>query len=438
MVQERLSMFCEKCGARIEEGELHCPQCGYPVGDPSPGALLARVKQKPLPNWLWLLGVALLATSLLLGILGLGVAGIYQGLQERARLSREAAAVHHDRGQLYLKQGEYELAQAEFEEALRLAPDYGPAQESLRELQGITLAQLTPTSEVKSQATESFLQEARSFHSQGEWEQAAEKLLLLRRLDANFNEREVENLLFSAYYNQGMQQVEAGRLEGAIQHFDKALEVRPNDPSALRQKEMASLYLTGMEAWGGDWAQATESFEALHRLDGGYMDVASRLYEAHRAYGDLCASEGAWCLAQAQYDRASEVNPTEAIMARWRGAAQRCAESGAAETATPPPDQRRFVGRMGGYVAIAPDRVWVGGRVTDAKGQELPDVEVRISTMGWSATATTDGDGNYVFDDLAGPGRYTLALTQFPSQPVEILVQWGAQVRVDFAEERQE
>jgi tetratricopeptide (TPR) repeat protein len=331
-------MFCEKCGARIEERELYCPQCGVPVGDPSPGVLPAQMGKRQLPGWLWLLGVALLTTLLLLCILALGVAGVYQGLQERARLSREAAVIHHDRGQLYLKQGEYELAQAEFEEALRLAPDYGPVQESLREVQSITQTQPTPTSEAKSQASESFLQEARTLYAQEEWERAVEKLLLLRRLDPDFKQREVERLLFSAYYNQGLQQVEAGRLEEAIQRFDEALEVRPNDPSALRQKEMARLYLAGMEAWGADWAQAIESFEALYRLDENYMDVASRLYEAYRMYGDLYASEKAWCLAQTQYGRAAEVNPTEAIMARWRGAYQRCAEAVATERTAPPSD----------------------------------------------------------------------------------------------------
>jgi tetratricopeptide (TPR) repeat protein len=331
-------MFCEKCGARIEKGELYCPQCGAPVGNPSPGVFPAQMARRKLPGWLWLLGAALLTTLLLLGILALGAAGVYQGLQERARLSREAAVIHHDRGQLYLKQGEYELAQAEFEEALRRAPDYGPAQESLREVRGIAQTQPTPTSEAKSQASESFLQQARTFYAQGEWARAVEKLLLLRRLDPDLKQREVEKLLFSAYYSQGLQQVEVGRLEEAIQHFDAALEVRPNDPSALRQKEMARLYLAGIGAWGVDWTQVIESFKALYRLDEDYMDVASRLYEAYRAYGDLYASEKAWCLAQAQYGRAAEVNPTEAIMARWRGAAERCAEAVAAESATPPSD----------------------------------------------------------------------------------------------------
>jgi len=294
--------------------------------------------------------------------------------------------------------------------------------------------------EVKSQATESLLQEARALCSRGEWGRAAEKLLLLRRLDPDFKRKEVENLLFSAYYNQGMQRVEAGHLEEAMGFFDKALEVRPNDSNALQQKEMASLYLAGMGAWGVDWAQAIESFEALYRLDEGYMDVASRLYQAYRAYGDIYASEGAWCLAQAQYGRAAEVNPTEAIMARWRGAAQRCAEAVAAEHATPTPEQRRFLSRLEGYVEIAPDRVQVGGRVMDAQGQGLPSVEVSIFAADWSAaaTTTTDEKGDYIFDGLAGPGRYILALTRFPSQPVEIQAQWGVQVRVDFAEESRE
>jgi hypothetical protein len=214
--------------------------------------------------------------------------------------------------------------------------------------------------------------------------------------------------------------------------------VNPNDVNALRQKKMASLYLAGQEAWGTDWAQSVESFEALYRLDEAYMDTASRLYQAYRAYGDLYASEGAWCLAQAQYSHAAEVTPTEAIMARWRGAAQRCAEAVAAENATPPPDQRLFVGQPAGTVGIAPDRVQVGGQVTDAQGQGMAGVEVRISTSDGSATATTDGDGYYAFDGLAGPGRVTLALTSFPSQPVEILAQWGMQVRIDFVEERRE
>ncbi|MFQ6058295.1 MAG: tetratricopeptide repeat protein [Anaerolineae bacterium] len=428
-------MFCEKCGARIDEGVLYCLQCGYPIHVQSPSTPVTLTEEEPLPDWLWLLASALLGTFLLLGILGLGVAGVYQGLQERARLSREAATVHYDRGLLYMEQGNYELAQAEFEEALRLAPDYQAAREQLAEMRGLFEVLATPTSEVRNQAAESFLEQARALYSQGEWEKAAEKLAQLRALDPDFERDQVEELLFTAHYNRGLELVEAGRLEEAMRYFDKALEVRPGDPSALGQKKMARLYLAGLASWG-DWPQTIETFEALYRLKADYRDAALRLCQAYQEYGDLYASEGAWCLAQAQYGRAAEINPTEAIMAKWQEATRRCAEAVAAQGATPQPSQRRFVGQLAGYVDISSNRAQVRGRVLDTQGQGLPGVEVRISALGWWTTATTDGDGYYAFDGLTSRVRYALTLTQFPSQPVEVTAQRGKQATVNFVEVR--
>jgi dipeptidyl aminopeptidase/acylaminoacyl peptidase len=118
--------------------------------------------------------------------------------------------------------------------------------------------------------------------------------------------------------------VDKDRLEEALRSFDKALEVKPGDPEALVQKELVSLYLTGLDYWGTDWVRAIESFLAIHQIDPEYKDIEQRLYDAYLNHGDLYASEEAWCLAEERYEQAAALDSNEDIIAKRDDAAYRC------------------------------------------------------------------------------------------------------------------
>ncbi len=332
-------MFCEECGAHVEESMRFCPSCGCrlvdEVEEPVEEIEARPAKERRLPIWIWYMASALLTACLLLSVMGVGAAGVYQGLQERAVLNRESAVEHYNRGVVHLEAGRYDLAVAEFELALRLAPDYREAKQGLDLANSRIAARVTPTSEIVVDAAGLLFDEAQKLYDEGQWDEAALKLEQLRGLDPSYRQNDVGNLLFSIYFNQATQLVNEDRMEEALRAFDKALDVKPADADALRQRDLASRYITAVGYWDADWEQAIAAFSELYQMAPGYKDVEARLVEAYVSYGDVYTDESAWCLAQQQYTAAAEISPDAAIEKKRDTAAYRCRTAPPEPAATP-------------------------------------------------------------------------------------------------------
>lgn len=87
--------------------------------------------------WWWLMLLALFVGCVLLGVLSAGLLGAYDGLKERAVLNQQSAEEHYQRGLAHLNAGQYELAVAEFDVALRLDPSHAEAARRLREAEAL-------------------------------------------------------------------------------------------------------------------------------------------------------------------------------------------------------------------------------------------------------------------------------------------------------------
>jgi tetratricopeptide (TPR) repeat protein len=323
-------MLCDSCGAELEEEFTFCPHCGHGIGEGDDHALergrvaIFPTREQLFPHWVWLLGFGLFIGCILMSVLGVGIAGVYGGLKERAALARQEAEGHYNRGLAHLEEGDYNLAEAEFREVLRLAPDYWEAADKLREVRAQVAAMATPTSETRNEATDLIYQQAQELYSQQNWIETALKLEQLRDLDPYYERENVTEMLFSSYYNMALELVDKDRLKEALRSFDKALEVKPGASEALVQKELTSLYLTGVGYWEADWVRAIESFLAIYQVDPGYKDIEQRLYDAYLNHGDLYVSEEAWCLAEERYELAAALDSNEDVIAKRDDAAYRC------------------------------------------------------------------------------------------------------------------
>lgn len=323
-------MLCDRCGTEVEEGFTFCPHCGHKIGEdddhaPERGRVaIFPTREQLFPHWVWLLGFGLFIGCILMSVFGVGLAGVYGGLKERAALDRQRAEEHYNKGLAHLEEGDYNLAEAEFREALHIAPNYREAADKLREVKAQIAAMATPTSEVRNEAVDLLYQQAQQLYSQQNWIEAVLKLEQVRDLDPYYEREKVTEMLFSSYYNMALNLVDKNRLEEALRSFDEALKVKPGDPEILKQKELASLYLTGLSYWEADWVRAIESFGAIYQIDPGYRDVKQRLYDAYLNQGDLYISEEAWCLAEESYEQAAALDSNEDIIAKQDDAAYRC------------------------------------------------------------------------------------------------------------------
>ncbi len=261
---------------------------------------------------------------MLLILLVIGALAVYQGLRDRDRLTQQTAGEHYAAGLAHLENGAYELAVAEFELTLRLAPDYRDAEEKLSEAKARLEAQATPTVEMEKQAAAELLHQAQTFYDERKWDDVALVLERLRALDPDYEPEAVKDLLFSTFRNQGLELVNEGRLEEALRYLDKALEVKPAHEEVLEQRNLAALYLTAIGYWGADWDKAIANFYELYSIEPDYMDVKQRLHDAYVHKGDLYANQGEWCAAEDQYALALEINPDQAGEEKRVEASQLC------------------------------------------------------------------------------------------------------------------
>ena len=289
--------------------------------------------EEPSSVWAWARGLGTVMLLLFLAFISVGGVGVYQGLQKRAALRREAAAEHYARGLAHMQADQYELAMAEFEMALQLDPSVEGARARLVEAQWRSQPIPTPTSiptpQLEEPITDQLYEQALSCYEKGDWEGVLAALEELRSIEPEYEAEKVGALLYDVLYRRGQALAAEGRLEEALRSFDQALTWHPESEEALEQRERLSLYLAGLGFWGADWAQATEAFAQLYALDASYRDVAERLYQAHLAYGDYAAEEGDWCLAEAQYAKTLELRADPTVQERRVEASERCAMASA-------------------------------------------------------------------------------------------------------------
>lgn len=464
-------MYCNQCGSKVDDNASICPRCGYrlplsfePLAQEPDAPVLPHKETGAMPppeqveagdrvielqaessppeesaepeprtrGCGWAILAGMLAGCAILIILAVGLLAVYQGMQERARLNRDAAAEHYQKGLQQLAAENYELARAEFEWALRLDPRNRDAEAKLSEVQILLSRQPTPTSALRHETAVLLYNEARALYNQGDWEGVISRLEQMRALEPDYEEEQVTALLLEAYYKAGLRLVSENRLQEAIRYFDRALQIRPGEQTIRDEKRYASLYLAGLGYWGANWQGAIDTFSALYELKPDYKDTRQRLRAAHISLGDLLATKKQWCEARDQYDRALILELSEELRAK-RDEAERQCTLASLPTATPPPSGT-FVGQVIKTEDVGlPTAMMIRGRVLSADGKPLQDVRVGLSAWDWSAVpAVTDGAGAFAFDGLGNPVTYTVSLLDLPALPLEVKADWSKLVWVEF------
>ncbi len=350
------------------------------------------------PNRFWLtlfLFVALLACvgGALLVPSGLG---LFVGYQELQTQNHEAAITHFNRGLGYLAEEYPELARTEFEIAVRYDNTFEPAQQKLRELQGVVAGAGTPVAQDDRVAAALF-DEAQGLVTQKQWSDAITRLEQLRTLKSDYRKAQVSDLLFQAYVGGGKAAVASGQIELARERFESALTLRAGDADALKQRDLAVLYLDGQQAVGYNWQTAIQKFSALYQQDPNYDDIKKRLFDAYVQYGDLSAKQNASCLAAREYDGALALLNDPAVTQKRAQVMTLCKQVvGATPTAVSVTGNESYTWRVYAIDKPCGGIGDVSGVVNDALGRPLANVTVGYYADGvLLTTKRTDAKGQY-------------------------------------------
>ena len=267
------------------------------------------------PRWFfWLAGLAVFGTMVLL--VG-GLTGYASGLERRA--AREALDAggslrdQFDLGVQDLLAGNYEIAKQRFEYILSIDPNYSGALELLEDARrGLNQPTLTPsptavpTQEVTPSATldlsslDGLVEGARAANAQGNWDAAIEILVTLLGESPTHRRPEVNQLLYTALRNRGLDKIFRGEREQGIYDLALAERITALDGQAQSWWTSAAFYSFANSYFGLDWGLSTQYFSQI--CAAGIWDGCFKYARSAWEYADLLFKDLDSCGSVIQYD----------------------------------------------------------------------------------------------------------------------------------------
>lgn len=259
-----------------------------------------------LPPAFWYIVAASLVLALLT-ILFMVVQGYRDGLARGEAQRRQQAAILLQRGSDMLDAGLHDEALAVYERILEFDPENEAARSAILAVHASPTPEPVTVVETQPTAVDIEWAAAVSLYEEGRWQEAIQQFARVQSLQNDYRIEELEQRLFSAYVELARAVVAEGNLEEAVQLFDKALEIEPNDTQVRHDRLMIAHYVDVKTYWGADWTRVIRLLEILYTIDPDYRDVRYLLQRAHVEQGESLAYEEEWCAAAAEYTSAIAV-----------------------------------------------------------------------------------------------------------------------------------
>lgn len=276
--------------------------------------------EAPKRRRLWVLWafLAVLALTLIAG--GSAFAGYNSAIDQRTRYQSTQVAGETANQYVLAQQdialGNFDRARQRLEYIIKLDPNYPNASDQLAFVltqQRITATPtlmpsptLTPTPDYRGR--DDLFTQAQNLLVSRDWTATIDTLLLLRKNYPDYLAVKVDDMLFVALRNRGIDKIANNHdLEGGNYDLTLAERFGPLDSEARNWRDWADLYIRGASFWDVDWAQAVYYFSQLANAapnlsDASGWTASNRYMDALLGYGDWFAAKEQWCDAQAQYD----------------------------------------------------------------------------------------------------------------------------------------
>ena len=261
-----------------------------------------------------------LIVVLAIAILGGYASGIGVRRTNQSSLIMKQLGEQYQNTLIDIQFGRYEIAQQRLEWIIANDPTFPGAQETLTKVLVLrnqptpTLTpSLTPTPDF-SGAQEAFARAQQLIAGQ-DWPGAIGALDQMRKLDAAYQQSQVDGMYYFALRNYGYNLItKEGNLEGGIYQLTLAERFGPLDRDSNGLREGARYYLIGASFWELDWAQAVSYFNQVRawgNLWDGTMTSSERFWFASMRYGDEFFTKNQFCDAVSQYENAQSIAPLD-------------------------------------------------------------------------------------------------------------------------------
>ncbi|OGO30008.1 MAG: hypothetical protein A2Z16_01785 [Chloroflexi bacterium RBG_16_54_18] len=305
---------------------------------PAPAPLESPGKRRPRWILISVLGLFALGTIALLAGLGGYLSGI--SMRENAAITQvaQAAKEQYELGVDDYVQGNYFRARQRFEYVIQINPSYPGAvnmlADVLLELSTTATPTLLPTQTVVPTAdlrgVEELYNQGEQHLVNGEWSQAIDAFLQLRKTNPEFRTVEIDGKLFLALRHRGRDKVLLeSDLEGGIYDLTLAQRFGIMDVEGQSLLNWSTYYLTGASFWDLDWAQAAYYFgqvapHAPNLVDKSGITARERYRVALVRYASQLLNQKQFCTAQEQLAIALTILQDPEIQTAHDQAAQLC------------------------------------------------------------------------------------------------------------------
>lgn len=234
-------------------------------------------------------------------VLDPGDIGAQAGLNQ-ARLLRDLAA-NYAAAQQAIENNDWAAARAQLESIIAVYPTYEDTEPLLAFVQ-------------RQQQLETLFRQATDAYNASQWTEAIRLFETIRDQDATYRSDAVQESLFVSYLEEGATLLEqrGNDLEAvrqAIQRFNAALVIHPDNQRAAEGRRLANLYEAGMRAaQRQDWAAVRDSLTSVYRVSPGYGgQITCLLYQAYTALAGAAMRAGNYQTALEQAQAALALDP---------------------------------------------------------------------------------------------------------------------------------
>lgn len=285
----------------------------------------------------------------ILGLVGLGLIALLAGLggylsgismRENAAITQVALAAkeQYELGVDDYVAGNYIRARQRFEYVIQIDPAYPGAVDMLAdvllELSITATPTLLPTATVVPTAdlrnVEELYNQGDQFLANGEWTQAIDAFLQLRKTNPDYRQVEIDGKLFLALRHRGRDKILLeSDLEGGIYDLTLAQRFGIMDVEGQSLLNWSTYYLTGASFWEIDWEQAAYYFgqvapHAPNLVDKSGIPARERYRVALVNFARLLFNQKQFCTAQEQLAIALSILQDPEIQSAHDQAAQAC------------------------------------------------------------------------------------------------------------------
>lgn len=328
--------------AGLESEYLAGPPPSELAGDRMPGPEPARRASggKRRSRWVLIsvLGLLGLATIALLAALGGYFSGI--SMRENAAITQvaQAAKEQYELGVEDYVAGNYSRARQRFEYVIQIDPAYPGAVDMLAnvllELSTTATPTLLPTATIIPTAdlrgVEELYNQGDQYLANGQWTEAVDAFLQLRKTNPEYRQVEIDGKLFLALRHRGRDKILLeSDLEGGIYDLTLAQRFGIMDVEGQSLLNWSTFYLTGASFWEIDWGQAAYYFgqvapHAPNLVDKSGITARERYREALIRYASQLINQKQFCTAQEQLAIALSILQDPEIQVAHDQAAQAC------------------------------------------------------------------------------------------------------------------